>query len=84
MSDDEDELIPADEAFKDLDQKYGKIGVTIRGLRFRDGLTQADLAKKLNIHQGHVSQIEHSKRAIGKKLAQKLAKIFHTDYRLFL
>ena len=81
---DDDELIPADEVFKDLYEKYGKIGSTIRGCRSRDNMTQAELAKKLNIHQSHISQMEHSKRAIGKKMAHKLAKIFNSDYRLFL
>lgn len=79
-----DDLITADEVFKDIDEKYGKIGATIRGLRARDGLTQTELAKKLEIHQRHVSQIEHGKRTIGKKLAHKLAEIFQTNYRLFL
>ena len=81
---DKNELIPADQVFKNLDQKHGKIGVTIKGLRARDNLTQLDLAKKLKIHQTHVSQIENGKRCIGKKLAQKLATVFHSDYRLFL
>ena len=84
QSDDESNLIPADEVFKNIDKKYGKVGVTIRGFRVRDKLTQKDLAKKLNIHQTHISQIENGKRVIGKKLAQKLAKVFHTNYRLFL
>jgi DNA-binding XRE family transcriptional regulator len=77
-------LVPANEVFKTLNKKYGKIGTTIRGLRAREELTQTELAKKLNIHQAHVSQIENGKRAIGKKLAKKLAKVFNTDYRLFL
>ena len=84
VSDDDDELIPADEVFKDLYEKYGKVGSTIRGYRSRDNMTQAELAQKLNIHQSHVSQMEHSKRVIGKKMAHKLAKIFNSDYRLFL
>jgi DNA-binding XRE family transcriptional regulator len=82
--DEDEELIPADEVFRSLDQKYGKVGATIRGFRVRDDLTQKDLAKKLNIHQVHVSQIENGKRVVGKNLAKKLAKLFHTDYRLFL
>jgi DNA-binding XRE family transcriptional regulator len=77
-------LVPADQVFRSLDKKYGKIGATIRGLRMRDGLTQEALAKKLGIRQTHVSQMEHGKRSVGKKMAQKLAKIFHTNYRLFL
>lgn len=82
--DEDDELIPADEVFKKLHQKYGKVGTTIRGFRAREGMTQVELAKKLNIRQSHVSQMEHGKRAIGKKLAQKLAKLFNTHYQLFL
>lgn len=84
VSGDDEELIPADEVFKDVYAKYGKIGCTIRGCRSRDNMTQAELAKKLNIHQSHVSQMEHSKRVIGEKMAHKLAKIFRSDYRLFL
>ena len=78
------EVISADEVFKNLDKKHGKTGITIRGLRIRDGLTQKELAHKLNIHQTHISQIENGKRIVGKNLAQKLAKVFRTDYRLFL
>jgi|SaaInlStandDraft_3_1057020.scaffolds.fasta_scaffold05359_2 DNA-binding XRE family transcriptional regulator len=78
------DLVPSEKVFRDLDKKYGKVGVTIKGFRVRDGLTQLELANKLHIHQVHVSQIENGKRTVGKKLAQKLAKIFRTDYRLFL
>lgn len=81
---DDDARIPADEVFKDLYKKFGKIGATLRGCRARDGLTQAELAEKLEIKQSHISQMEHGKRVIGKKMAQKLASIFNTDYRLFL
>ncbi len=81
--DSEDE-IPADEVFKDIDKKYGKVGAIIRGCRARDGLTQKQLARRLRIHQVHISQIENGKRVVGKKLAQKLAQVFNTDYRLFL
>lgn len=85
VHDDEDEeLVSADEAFKDIHKKYGKPGANLRGFRFRDNLTQAELAKKLNILQSHISQMEYGKRTIGKNMAQKLALIFNTDYHLFL
>lgn len=84
IDEDDKELVPVEEAFKDIHKKYGRPGANIRGFRFRDNLTQAELAEKLNILQSHVSQMEHGKRTIGKKLAQKLATIFNTDYRLFL
>ena len=78
------DLISSHNVFKNLDSKYGKVPATIKGLRARDNLTQTKLAKKLHIHQTHISQIERGKRVIGKKLARKLAKTFNTDYRLFL
>lgn len=78
------ELIPADEVFKEVYQKYGKVGATLRDYRHRSKMTQTQLAEKLGIEQSHISQMEYSKRPIGKKMAQKLAKIFNTSYRLFL
>ena len=84
LEDGEEEAVPADEVFKDLYAKYGVVGATIRGFRHRDELTQAMLAEKLGVKQSHISEMEHSKRPVGKKLAQKLAKIFRTNYRLFL
>jgi DNA-binding XRE family transcriptional regulator len=83
-ADNESDLISADTVFKSLDARYGKIGATIRGFRVRDGLTQKELAARLHIHQVHISQIENKKRPVGKKLAHKLAAVFHTSYRLFL
>lgn len=82
--DKENDRIAADEVFKNLYKKHGKVGAIIRGFRVRDDLTQKNLAKRLKIHQTHISQIENGKRVVGKNLAQKLAKVFRTDYRLFL
>ena len=47
-------------------------------------LTQAQLAQKLGMPQGNISQIESGKRPIGKMLAKRLAEIFDLDYRVFL
>lgn len=77
-------LIPASEIFKDLHEKYWKVGSLVRGYRLRDGLTQKEWAKKLQIHQVHISQIENGKRVVGKNLAKKLSQTFNSDYRLFL
>ena len=80
----DEEMVSPEEVFKDIYAKYGVIGATIRGFRLRDEMTQAMLAVKLEVRQSHISEMEHSKRPVGKKLAQKLAKIFRTNYRLFL
>jgi DNA-binding XRE family transcriptional regulator len=56
----------------------------LRGARFKENMTQVDLAKKLNITQSDLSKMEHGKRPIGKKLAQRIASILKVDYRIFL
>ncbi|MGK5086584.1 helix-turn-helix transcriptional regulator [Bdellovibrionota bacterium FG-2] len=80
----DDQLISADEVFKSLYEKYGKVGTVIRGARAKEGLTQTELAKKLGGTQADISQMETSKRPVGKKMAHRLAEIFETDYRIFL
>jgi len=58
--------------------------ICLTGMRAREGLTQVELGKILNIKQGNISQMEKGKRPIGKNLAKRLAEIFKTEYRLFL
>lgn len=58
--------------------------VMLRGLRYREGLTQIGLAKKLGITQGNLSAMENGKRPIGRNMAMRLGKLFDTDYRIFL
>ncbi len=59
-------------------------GVTLRGARKREGLTQRRLAGLLGISQAHISEMEHGKRPIGKEMAKRLAKVLQVDYRVFL
>jgi transcriptional regulator with XRE-family HTH domain len=59
-------------------------GVALRGARKREGLTQRQLAELLGISQTHISEMEHGKRAIGKEMARRLAKVLQVDYRVFL
>ncbi len=58
--------------------------MTLRGARAKVGMTQKELAQKLNMAQSYISQIEQGKRQVNVSLAKKLAKIFNTDYRVFL
>jgi transcriptional regulator with XRE-family HTH domain len=53
-------------------------------LRYREGLTQVELAKQLNISQANLSAMEHGRRTMGKELAKRISDIFCLDYRLFL
>ena len=63
---------------------YGTPGYNLRVYRHRAEMTQAELAKKANMHQHHLSEMEHNKRTIGKAAAQKLAKILKCDYHQLL
>jgi len=76
--------VTSDEAFTELFGEISKASVLVQGYRVREGWTQNELAEKLGTEQPIISAIENDRRDIGKKLAQKLAKLFHTDYRIFL
>jgi transcriptional regulator with XRE-family HTH domain len=68
-----------EEAFPDLHP-----GSAIRGLRYRENLTQTQLAEKIGVKRHHISEMEHGKRPIGKDMARRLADALHTDYKVFL
>ena len=75
----EDETVGLDDVFPDLHP-----GSAIRGLRYREGFTQAQLAAKIGAKRHHISEMEHGKRPIGKEMAKRLAKALKTDYKVFL
>lgn len=59
-------------------------GVSIRGARGKEGLTQKQLAELTGIAQHHISEMENGKRPIGKETARKLSAALNIDYRVFL
>jgi DNA-binding XRE family transcriptional regulator len=79
-----EELIPAEEVFAALDAKYTKAGALFGGLRFRENLTQVEMAKMLKVTQSDISQMEHGKRKIGLKMAKRIAKLFDVDGQSFI
>ena len=80
----EDTYISAEEVMKKIRGKRPEWAVILRGLRYREDLTQKELGDLLGIAQTNISQMEHGKRPIGKKFAKKLADFFNTDYKFFL
>ncbi len=48
----------------------------IRGLRLEAEMRQLDVARKLNIYQSEISQIERGEREPGVYLAKRIAKVF--------
>ncbi|HIF0232765.1 TPA: helix-turn-helix domain-containing protein [Legionella pneumophila] len=73
-----------EDVFGDLIDEQGESGLLLKGLRHREGLSQLELAKILNISQTNLSAMENGRRAIGKELAKRIAQEFKIDYRNFL
>ncbi|MCY4046828.1 MAG: helix-turn-helix transcriptional regulator [Candidatus Dadabacteria bacterium] len=81
-------LIPASVVRQEIRERIGEYfgtpGCYLRAYRYRADLTQAALAKKADIRQAHLSEMENNKRPIGKVNARKLGKILKFDYRKML
>ena len=59
-------------------------GTCLRGVRYREGLTQVKLAELTGIPQRHISEMESGKRPIGKETAKRLGKALNISYKVFL
>jgi len=75
--------MPWREAFPDLTDEQLP-GVSLKGARAKEGVTQKQLAGMTGMRQNHISEMENAKRPIGKKTAMKFAKALNIDYRVFL
>lgn len=67
---------------KDRIAKYKKSGLVLRGMRYREDMSQKDLAARSGVSQNEISKIENGKRTVGEKVAKRLAKALNFDYRL--
>lgn len=72
------------QAFSEEIKKVGEPALALKGARAKEGITQKELANILETSQVYISQLENGHREINKKLAKKLAKIFHLNYKIFL
>jgi DNA-binding XRE family transcriptional regulator len=76
-------VLPED-VFANIQKKYTKAGVLLKGTRHREGFTQVEMAKKINVTQADLSKMESGKRPIGKIIAKRIEEIFGVNYRYFL
>lgn len=74
--------VPAEEVSPEL--LTNPQGVYLKGIRYREELTQVQLSEITGIPRRHISEMESGKRAIGKATAKKLAEALHAEYRVFL
>lgn len=81
---DEDDFIDWRIVAKDNLAKRKKAGVVLRGARYREDMSQKELAKLSGVSQENISRIENGKRVVGEKLAKKLAKPLKINYLLLL
>lgn len=79
-----EEATPWEELAEDRIKKYKKAGLVLRGARYRENMSQVELAKKCGVHQNEISKIENGKRTVGEKVAKRLAKALNFDYRLLI
>jgi len=57
--------------------------VIIKGLRGREGLSQKQLAKKLNMSPSTLSRMETGKKVLSSKVIKKMAKALKTKSKMF-
>jgi ribosome-binding protein aMBF1 (putative translation factor) len=77
---DEDRLYTVEEVFPE----GIKPGEVLSGARFREGLTQVQLATMIGAKPSHISEMENGKRPIGKEMAKRLGKALNFGYKAFL
>jgi len=75
--------IPAEEVSPEL--LTNPHGTYLKGIRYREDLTQVQLSELTEIPRRHISEMESGRRPIGKETAKKLAAALNvSDYRMFL
>ena len=80
---DTSDSVPWRDAYPELSEAQ-LIGKALSGARYREGLTQVQLAKLTGIPQRHISEMENGKRPIGKEMAKRLGKTLNIGYKTFL
>jgi len=80
----EDDSVDWTVVVKDSIAKHKQAGMVLRGARFRENMSQKELARRSGVSQENISRIENGKRGVGEKVAKKLAKPLKIDYQLLL
>lgn len=78
------DVLDPDQIFSGINKKHTKPAALLRGIRTREGLTQIQMAEKIQVTQSDISQMESGTRRIGRNIAQRIEALFDIDYHLFL
>ncbi|MGL4208681.1 MAG: helix-turn-helix domain-containing protein [Candidatus Adiutrix sp.] len=74
-----EELYSVEEVFPEMNP-----GMLIRGFRGKTDMTQVELAERLGVTQGRVSDLESGRRSVSVEMAKKLSGVFDITYQAFL
>ena len=80
---DASDSVPWRDAYPECSEEQ-LIGKALFGARYREGLTQTQLAELTGIPQRHISEMENGRRPIGKEMARRLGKALNISYKVFL
>src|SRR6516225_4309261 len=75
--------MPQEKQLNDLDRSRLQIGRKLRELRAERGWTQLDLAERLQISQGHLSQIERGSGSLTAEQFLKVLALFNVPSTYF-
>ncbi|MDL2269318.1 helix-turn-helix domain-containing protein [Desulfosarcina sp. OttesenSCG-928-A07] len=59
-------------------------GHALRGARYREDVSQRQLAKLTGVSVQNISAMENGRRPIGKEVAKRLAAVLNVDWRQLL
>lgn len=79
-----EESVPWEKLSADRIARYSKAGIALRGARYREGISQKELARRTGISQENISKMENGARPVGPTVAQKLANALHINKKLLL
>lgn len=63
----------------DTTEEYLPVSEKLKKARKEKGLSQIELAKRLNLSRGQIGNIEANIRPASKEIAKKLSRYFNTD-----
>ena len=75
LSSEAEDSIPVEETDFWKEMQSNRVGNLLAGARLKAGLTQAQLAEKLDIRQNMISDYERGKRRLSLAMAKRIARI---------
>ena len=80
----DENFVDARELYPHLTDPVKGPAASFLGTRLRLGLTQKEMAEKIDVTQSDISKMEKGERPIGKKLAIRIGQALKIDYKRFL